>query len=121
MATLNLRLDHSYTDLTGKDGCTPPSGVIAESPVVAARYDAVLLIPTTDRTITLPADITTVGRVVVYNLDGTNYVSIGTDGSQYDFIIPAGEWFQGMLNNTALHLKAHTAACYVRVMVYNKP
>lgn len=84
-------------------------------------YDAVHTIGTTEETAGPTfGDIGTEGWVCVYNLDPTNYVQVGFAtgvygmrlygaGSPADFFIEPG---------TTLYLKANTASCSVRIIVY---
>ena len=80
--------------------------------VSGTKYTKVVQnIGTVDETLAL-GDVSTIGFVIFKNLDGTNYVQIGADGSSYPVKLNAGEtagpfrW-----NGAAIHAKANTAAC----------
>jgi len=68
------------------------------------------LATTSDGTIPLGA-IGTIGWIYIKNLDGTNYISIGGDGSTYPLVILPGEFLVARWNAAAIHCKAHTASC----------
>jgi hypothetical protein len=75
---------------------------------------AVQSIATTDTSVGLGA-VGTIGYVVFKNLDATNYIDVGSDGSVYPIRLMAGE-SAGPLrwNGAAIHAKAHTAACLLQ-------
>lgn len=87
----------------------------------ALVYDTVLSIGTSEETAGPTfGDIGTEGWVCIYNLDATNYVQVGFATTVYgmrlygagapaDFFIEPG---------ATLYLKANTAACNVRIIVY---
>lgn len=84
-------------------------------------YDVVSAIGTTEETLG-PAfgDIGTEGLCVIYNLDATNYVQVGFATGVYGMRLrgasaPAVFFLEP---NATLYLKANTAACNVRVIVY---
>lgn len=55
-------------------------------------------------------DIGTAGFCLVKNLDSSNYIEIGADGTTYPIKLLAGEFALFRINGT-LHAKANTAAC----------
>ena len=65
-------------------------------------------------------DIGTEGLCIVYNLDSTNYVQVGFATGVYGMRLRGGSapamFF--LEPNATLYLKANTAACNVRVIVY---
>lgn len=69
-------------------------------------------IGTSDETIPL-GDIGTIGYVYLKNLDVTNFTTAGTDGSNYQIKLKAGETALFRLNGAALHMKSNTAGCKV--------
>lgn len=79
---------------------------------VAGTYtaSAVQLIGTTDETLTFPSDLASVGYCIFENLDATNYLEIGSDGTNYPIRLKAGEIAMLRFNGT-IHAKANTAAC----------
>ena len=74
----------------------------------------VVEIDTTDESIAKD-DLTTVGFVLIKNLDDTNFISAGDDGTNYPIKILAEEFALFRLNGNTLHLIADTAACEVEV------
>jgi len=84
-------------------------------------YDVVSSVGTSEETAG-PAfgDIGTEGICVIYNLDTTNYVQVGFATGVYGMrllgaSVPAVFHLEP---NATLYLKANTAACNVRVIVY---
>lgn len=67
-------------------------------------------IGTTDETLD-KGDVGTVGFLYAKNLDPTNYVDIGPDGTSYPIRLKAGEDCRTKWNGSAVHAKANTAAC----------
>lgn len=90
----------------GKSGTLDVTGDHFESKVLA--------IGTTDESIA-KGDMSTVGFVMIRNLDDTNFVLAGDDGTNYPVKILAGEFCLFRLNGSTLHLKADTASCDVEV------
>lgn len=64
----------------------------------------------TDETLPL-GDVSTIGFVMMKNLDATNYISVGSDGTLYPIKLKPGEIFLGRWNAAAIHAKANTAIC----------
>lgn len=64
----------------------------------------------TDETLNL-GDISTIGFVMLRNLDATNYITVGSDGTLYPLKLKPGEIFLGRWNAAAIHAKANTAPC----------
>lgn len=64
----------------------------------------------TDETLNL-GDISTIGFVYMRNLDATNYITVGSDGTLYPLKLKPGEFFLGRWNAAAIHAKANTAPC----------
>lgn len=84
-------------------------------------YDVVQSVGTAEETAG-PAfgDIGTEGLCVVYNLDPTNYVQVGFATNVYGMRL-YGDGAPAMFYlepNATLYLKANTAACNVRIIVY---
>ena len=67
---------------------------------------------TSDETIAL-GDIATNGWCYFKNLDSTNFVTLGADGSSYPIKLKAGEAAVLRWNGAAVHVKADTASCKV--------
>ena len=55
-------------------------------------------------------DLATIGVARIKNLDATNYVRAGDDGTNYPLRINPGESFIMRLNGNALHLKSYVVA-----------
>jgi hypothetical protein len=86
-------------------------------------YDVTLSVGTSEETAG-PAfgDIGTEGICVIYNLDTTNYVQVGFATGVYGMRL-YGAWAPAQFTlepNATLYLKANTAACNVRIIVYEK-
>ena len=71
---------------------------------------------TADETLAL-GDVGTIGYVFLHNLDGTNYIDFGTDGTTYPIRLRAGESALFRYNSAALHAKANTAACLLEYAI----
>lgn len=87
----------------------------------ALVYDVVHSVGTTEETAGPSfGDIGTEGVFVVYNLDTTNYVQVGFSTGVYGVRLAASSIpLIGTLEpNATLYLKANTAACKVRIVVY---
>lgn len=100
---------------------TPPQ--LSLTMTGALIYDVTLSVGTSEETAG-PAfgDIGTEGICVVYNLDPTNYVQVGFATTVYGMRL-YGAWMPAMFTlepNATLYLKANTAACNVRILVYEK-
>lgn len=67
-------------------------------------------IGTSDESLVL-GDISTIGYCLLRNLDATNYISVGSDGTLYPIKLKPGEVFLGRWNAAAIHAKANTAPC----------
>jgi len=63
------------------------------------------------------ADLGTPGYVLAKNLDGTNYVEIGSTTGVYDIKLEAGEVALWRHNSATLYAKANTAACLVEYII----
>lgn len=83
-------------------------------------YDAVHDIGTAEESVTTFADVGTEGVVVVYNLDTTNYVQVGFATGVYGARLRGAGFPMTFMAEPAvtLYLKANTAACKVRIIVY---
>lgn len=82
------------------------------------QYDAKLSVGTTEEAVTF-TDIATNGWCFMQNMDTTNYVEWGTTGA-YIGRMKAGETAGPFRVNAGatLYLRANTAACRVRVVMY---
>lgn len=75
-----------------------------------AGISNVISVGTGDESLAL-GDISTIGWVFFRNLDATNYISIGSDGTLYPIKLKAGEFALMRWNAAAIHAKANTGAC----------
>lgn len=86
-------------------------------------YDVTLSVGTTEETAGPTfGDIGTEGLCVIYNLDSTNYVQVGFATTVYGMRLYGGSVPATFTlePNATLYLKANTAACNVRIIVYEK-
>ena len=88
--------------------CGPTS--IAVVPSGNGFVKSVISVGTADETLAL-GDVATNGYLWLHNLDGTNYITFGPDGSSYPVKLKAGEIALLRWNGAAIHAKANTAAC----------
>jgi hypothetical protein len=95
-----------------KANCQQVVQAITTQVTVAGTYttQSVQLIGTVDETVTMSADMGTIGFVLFQNLDATNFILIGNDGSNYPTKILAGQISLVHFNGT-IHAKADTGAC----------
>jgi hypothetical protein len=98
---------------------TPPQLSLTQTGSLV--YDNTLSIGTAEETAGPTfGDIGTEGLCIVYNLDTTNYVQVGFATGVYGMRLrgassPAMFFLEP---NATLYLKANTAACNVRIIVY---
>lgn len=74
---------------------------------------------TTSDTVLPLGDVGTVGYLMIRNLDATNFVTLGTDGTNYGLKLKAGEFMLVRWNAAAIHAKADTATCEVELTIIN--
>lgn len=67
-------------------------------------------IGTSDETLPL-GDVSTIGFVMLKNLDPTNFITVGSDGTLYPIKLKPGEPCLVRWNAAAIHAKANTATC----------
>lgn len=85
--------------------------------VSGSTYNAqVASIATSDTPLDL-GGVTTNGFILLHNLDATNYITLGEDGSSYPIKLLAGEWGLVRWNGAAIHAKAHTGACLLEYVL----
>ena len=90
----------------------------SSTPSSAARTELNISIGTVDETVAL-GDVASIGEILIQNLDATNFITVGPDGSSYPIKIMPGRHARCQWNGAAIHLKADTAACRARVMVFS--
>lgn len=71
---------------------------------------------TSDETLAL-GDISTIGWVYMKNLDATNYILAGADGTLYNNKMKPLEPMFVRWNGAAIHVKANTAPCLMEYML----
>lgn len=76
----------------------------------------VIAVGTSDETLAL-GDVATPGWLYMKNLDATNYITAGADGTLYNIKMKAGEPFFGRWNGAAIHVKANTATCNMEYLL----
>lgn len=77
---------------------------------VTAGVQNVISVGTSDESLAL-GDISTIGWIYLKNMDSTNYISVGSDGTLYPIKLKAGEFCLCRWNAAAIHAKANTGAC----------
>lgn len=82
----------------------------------AAGIANVIAVGTSDETLAL-GDVATNGWLYMKNLDATNYITAGADGTLYNIKMKAGEPFLGRWNGAAIHVKANTAQCQMEYLL----
>lgn len=98
---------------------TPPQLSLTQTGALV--YDNTVSVGTTEETAGPSfGDIGTEGLCIIYNLDTTNYVQVGFATGVYGMRLrgasaPALFFLEP---NATLYLKANTAACNVRIIVY---
>src|SRR5882724_1470315 len=87
---------------------TQPVGVLTV-PVTGGHhiYDEVTL-STSDAALS-KGNVGTIGRFFAKNLDSTNNILIGSDGTLFPIILKPGEWIIGRWNAAAFHAKGSAA------------
>lgn len=98
-ATLNKTFGSTYFDVSGSSG-----------------IENVIAVGTSDETLAL-GDVGTNGWLYMKNLDATNYITAGADGTLYNIKMKAGEPFLGRWNGAAIHVKANTAQCNMEYLL----
>lgn len=118
-----FRIQQSITLTKGYNKHTFAPTAVTPTQTGSLVYDSVLAIGTTEETAGPNfGDVGTEGYCVIHNLDTTNYVQVGFATTVYGMRLEAGgppAIFQ-LEPGATLYLKANTAACNVRVIVYEK-
>lgn len=105
-------LSLSITLAFQKTGYKRVTEALSKQVTVSGGYTASnsQLIGTSDETLTFPGDMGTVGYVLFENLDVTNFILIGNDGSAYPIKLLPGEIALMRFSGT-VHAKADSSAC----------
>lgn len=96
---LEAIFDSAYFDVSGASG-----------------IKNVIAVGTSDETLAL-GDVGTNGWLYMKNLDATNFITAGADGTLYNIKMKAGEPFLGRWNGAAIHVKANTAQCNMEYLL----
>ncbi len=75
-------------------------------------------IGTTEESLAL-GDVTSVGLVIIKNLDPTNYVTVGSVSGQRPIRIPPLTTFDFYLPGSAVFVAANTAACKIVYKIFS--
>lgn len=94
---------------------------IQTTQAASGLFDSVRSIATSETSVALTG-ITTPKVAIVWNLDATNYVEMGTTTTDYPWkLFPTTTGIPNVFTlnagKTTLYLKANTAACKVRIIV----
>lgn len=110
---LNVNTTFTFT----KNGATLQRSISGNVTVSGniSQY-GVQTIGTSDETIPL-GDVGTIGYVYIHNLDATNFVIFGSDGSVYPNKAKATEPALVRWNGAAVHIKANSGACKVEYAI----
>ena len=74
-------------------------------------------IGTSEETLGQGADLGTPGYIFITNLDGTNYVEIGSTTGVYDIRLRAGEIALYRHNSATIYALANTSACLIEYLL----
>ena len=74
-------------------------------------------IGTTEEELVQGADLGTPGYAFIINLDGTNYVEIGSTTGVYDIKVKAGEFALYRHNSATIYAKSDTASVNVEYVI----
>lgn len=112
-AELSLTISASETKngVTFSSDFTGSVDVSGNSPIFEVKS-----IATSDTTLDLGA-VGTLGFLIAKNLDATNYITLGGDGTNYFDKLKAGEFMVKRWNGAAIHAKANTAACLLQYLL----
>lgn len=110
--TIGITLSAQYSNAGDISAITAPNVSVAVTGQPRLGVSTVTL-ATSDTSLAI-GTITTLGYVYFYNLDPTNYIEVGPDGTNWEVKVPPlGIAFFCTDGWTALHAKAHTAACLI--------
>src|SRR5438046_8579315 len=112
-AELSLTIDASQTKngVTFGLSFTGTVDVSGNTPISEVKS-----IATTDTSLDL-GGISTPGYLIAKNLDVTNYITLGGDGTNYFDKLKPGEFMVKRWNGAAVHAKANSAACLLQYLL----
>lgn len=112
-AELNLQLGINFT----KNAATIQRQLNAQFNVAGNNsLQLTRSVATSDVTLSI-GSIGTVGYVYLHNLDATNFITFGSDGTNYPLKLKPGEFALMRWNAAAVHAKSDTAACLLEYVV----
>lgn len=116
---LNISLNMQFTPNGGATQQLQPAG-ISQAPSSALTYLGTQSIATTDTTLQV-GDVSAFGKLLIVNLDTSNYVEIDS-ASTYDKFpqkVLKGDFILLSPETTTIHAKANTSAVIVQVFGVN--
>ena len=115
---LSVRGSITFAGITGgAQGFTTPAIAKTISMTGTNVYSGTQDIGTTEETVTI-GEISTLGYILILNLDSTNFVEVGLTGS-YTIKMPAGGFAVFPANGT-IYAKADTAICKIQVWAFEE-
>ena len=115
-ASLKISLQFGFTN--GLDSQPSQNISISDAPAASARIDDIVGATTADATLGTTL-VSTIGWVVLVNLDNTNSVLVGANGTDYPILISPGQAFAAKWNAAAIHYKASAGTPNVRALVWS--
>lgn len=110
---LSLSINLSFL----KSGASVSGNISDQVTVSGTKYTRVVqAVGTSDETMEL-GDITTPGYIMLTNLDATNYIQIGFNGSTYQMRLKAGESMLARNDAATWHFLANTATCNLEITI----
>jgi len=109
--SLNISANETKNGVTFGATFNGTVDVAGDSPIFEVKS-----IATTDTTLDLGA-VGTPGYLIAKNLDATNYITLGGDGTNYFDKLKAGEFMVKRWNGAAVHAKANTGACLLQYLL----
>lgn len=115
--TLTITINAGFSNATNRVLSRSFSGSITNSG--AYWNENIQNIGTSDETVSIGSDISSLGYIYVRNLDATNYVELGYTSGTYFAKLKAGEAciFRAGSGLTTLHAKANTGAVDIESFV----
>lgn len=95
------------------------SGSNAFSVTTLASVYNIQTIGTSDESLVL-GEVGTPGYAILHNLDATNYVDIGPDGTNYLIRLKPTQWGVFPIGSAAVHAKANTAPCQLEYCIVSQ-
>jgi hypothetical protein len=109
--TLQLSMNFAKSLITANKALTKQLTVAGEDYVMATQN-----IGTSEETLG-KGSITTMGYLLIHNMDATNFVEVGAVTAQYGIKLLAGEFAVFRVNGSDVFCKANTLACDVQYLL----